>query len=73
MSLSLQHLVDAFEQIAPPRLAEPWDNVGLLVGDPGAPLARILLAIDYTPQVAREAREARCDAVVAMCIGRCRL
>ena len=65
MSLAIRHLVDAFEQIAPPRLAEPWDNVGLLVGDPGAPLARILLAIDYTPQVAQEAREARCDAVVA--------
>ena len=26
-------LVDAMERIAPTRLAAPWDNVGLLVGD----------------------------------------
>lgn len=62
---TVQDLVAAFEIIAHPRLAEPWDNVGLLVGDPAAPLTRLLLAIDYTAAVAREAREARCEAVVA--------
>ena len=27
---------------APRELAENWDNVGLLVGDPDAPVSRIL-------------------------------
>lgn len=65
MPLSLQALLDAFEQIAPPRLAEPWDNVGLLAGDPAAPLRRLLLTIDYTAAVAREARALGCQAVVS--------
>ncbi|MCU0658070.1 MAG: Nif3-like dinuclear metal center hexameric protein [Polyangiaceae bacterium] len=62
---TLQDLLDAFERIAPPSLAEPWDNVGLLAGDPAAPLRHVLLTIDYTLAVAQEARSLRCDAVVA--------
>jgi dinuclear metal center YbgI/SA1388 family protein len=65
MSATVADLAAAFEQIAHPRLAESWDNVGLLAGDPAAPLTRVLVTIDYTPAVAAEARAARCDAVVA--------
>jgi dinuclear metal center YbgI/SA1388 family protein len=43
------------EAIAPTSLAEPWDNVGLLVGDPGASLSRVLIAIDCTREVLGEA------------------
>jgi dinuclear metal center YbgI/SA1388 family protein len=65
MAYTVRSLVDAFETISSPRLAEPWDNVGLLVGDPAQPLGRVLLAIDYTPAVAAEARSLGCQAVVA--------
>jgi dinuclear metal center YbgI/SA1388 family protein len=65
MTATVADLVAAFEQIAHPRLAESWDNVGLLAGDPAAPLTRVLVTIDYTPAVAAEARAARCDGVVA--------
>jgi dinuclear metal center YbgI/SA1388 family protein len=58
-------LAAALEAIAPTRHAEPWDNVGLLVGDPAQPLTRVMLTIDYTPDVAAEAADAGCDAVVA--------
>jgi dinuclear metal center YbgI/SA1388 family protein len=61
----LGDLVDALDAIAPPALAEPWDNVGLLVGDRSQPCTRAILTIDYTPAVAIEAREATCDAVIA--------
>ena len=63
--MHVRDLVAALEAIAPTRYAEAWDNVGLLVGDPDQPVARAMLAIDYTPAVAAEARERRCDAVVA--------
>jgi dinuclear metal center YbgI/SA1388 family protein len=63
--MQLAELVMVLEQIAPPRFAETWDNVGLLVGDPAQSVSNILLTIDYTPDVAREARDARCDAVIA--------
>src|ERR1700677_5224468 len=58
-------LVRAMEDIAPTRFAAEWDNVGLLVGDPGSALTRVLLAIDCTPAVLDEARAQGCEAVVA--------
>ena len=50
---------------APRDLAEIWDNVGLLVGDPEAAVERVLVALDITPQVAEEALERGCQLIVA--------
>jgi dinuclear metal center YbgI/SA1388 family protein len=61
----LSNLLQILDEIAPTRLAESWDNVGLLVGDPAQSISRALLAIDYTPQVAAEAAEQRCELVIA--------
>ena len=47
------------------RDAEPWDNVGLILGDPAAQMRRVLLCIDLTAEVVEEAVRERCDAVVA--------
>jgi len=64
--MRVQSLIDAMEQVAPARYAEPWDNVGLLVGDPEAPLkGPILLTIDLTERVLEEAVLARAAAIVA--------
>ena len=43
------------EQFAPPALAEPWDNVGLLVGDRNGPLDRVMACLTITPDSAAEA------------------
>ena len=59
-------LVRAMETIAPPHLAESWDNVGLLVGDAARPLAgRVLLTIDLTDAVVDEAIAAKAGAIIA--------
>src|SRR4051812_5014422 len=63
--MQLKQLIDAMEQIAPTGHAESWDNVGLLVGDPEAKLVRVMLTIDYTSAVADEAKEAKCDTIIA--------
>lgn len=63
--MKLHDIVSALDAIAPPSMAEEWDNVGLLVGDPAASIARALLTIDYTPEVAAEARDANCGLVIA--------
>lgn len=39
----------------PPVLAEPWDAVGLSVGDPAATVDHVLLAVDPTMDVIEEA------------------
>jgi dinuclear metal center YbgI/SA1388 family protein len=61
----LRELLEILEEIAPTRYAEPWDNVGLLVGDAGQTITRAILTIDYTPAVAEEARSENCDCIIA--------
>jgi dinuclear metal center YbgI/SA1388 family protein len=63
--MQLKTIVAAIEKIAPTGFAEPWDNVGLLAGDVGQSVSRIMLTIDYTGTVAQEAKEAGCDLIVA--------
>ncbi len=59
-------LVRAMEAIAPAELAEPWDNVGLVIGAADGPLAGpIMLTIDLTRAVLDEAIAAKAGAIVA--------
>ena len=53
------------EEYAPLSLAEEWDNVGLLVGDPSAPLRRMMTCLTVAPKVVEEAIEARVNLIVA--------
>lgn len=56
---------EALARIAPPQLAQSWDNVGLLAGDPDAPLRRVLCCVDLTPAVVDEAIKGKYNLVVA--------
>ena len=49
---------------APRDLAESWDNVGLLVGDPDSEVRRILVALDVAEWVVEEAIEKDCQLIV---------
>ncbi len=51
--------------IAPPHLAEDWDNVGLLIGRGETPVTTALLTIDVTPAVLDEAVRQACETVIA--------
>lgn len=61
----LRDVLAALDRIAPLRHAEPWDNVGLIAGDPDSPVTRALLTIDHTAAVADEASRERCELVIA--------
>jgi dinuclear metal center YbgI/SA1388 family protein len=52
---SLAEVLLAVEELWPESLAEDWDSVGLVVGQPAAPVSRILFAVDPTLEVVREA------------------
>ena len=54
----------AVERLAPPILAEGWDNVGLIVGRHNQPVRRLLVALELRGDVLREAREHACDAIL---------
>jgi dinuclear metal center YbgI/SA1388 family protein len=61
---TLADVVAALDQLYPPALAEPWDAVGLVCGDPAAPVDKVLLAVDPTPEVAAEAVAGGYDLLV---------
>lgn len=63
--MKLSEVLKVLEEIAPLARAEEWDNVGLLVGDPGQEVSRAILTIDYTQEVAAEAQREQCDLVIA--------
>ncbi|MFG0305948.1 MAG: Nif3-like dinuclear metal center hexameric protein [Phycisphaerales bacterium JB040] len=64
--MRLQHLIEAIEEIAPLRGAESWDRVGLHVGSRSHELSGpVLLTIDLTERVLREAVGMGCSAVIA--------
>lgn len=52
------------EGLFPSSWAEPWDNPGLQVGDPGAQVSRVLFALDPTLAVIEEAKAERAQLVV---------
>ena len=60
----VQDVVRVIEQFAPPMLAEDWDNVGLLVGDPSRTVSKVLVALDMDENVAKEAADLKVDMIV---------
>ena len=53
------------ERFAPTRLAESWDNVGLILGDPAASIEKVMTCLTVTPESAAEAVEARAGLIVS--------
>ena len=53
------------DSIAPTRLAEDWDNVGLLVGDRAGKANRVMTCLTVTPESAAEAIAKQADLIVS--------
>ncbi len=53
------------EGFAPSSLAESWDNVGLLLGDPASPLSRVMTCLTVTGPTADEAIAEGAGAIVS--------
>jgi len=58
-------VVAALEQRYPPSWAEQWDRVGLVLGEPTAPVRRVLFVVDCVPETVAEAIEVGADMIVA--------
>lgn len=58
-------IINHLETIAPPSLQESYDNSGLLVGDSGAEVTKILVCLDTTESVMEEAIAKGCNLIVA--------
>ncbi|WP_280181208.1 Nif3-like dinuclear metal center hexameric protein [Nocardia farcinica] len=64
MVVRLADLVAVLDAAYPPTLAESWDAVGLVCGDPEDALTRVLFAVDATAEVVAEAIDWRAQALV---------
>lgn len=63
--MQLKNLMATLENIAPLKLAESWDNVGLLLGDPEAEIHKVMTCLTITIEVVREAVRQQADVIVA--------
>ncbi len=64
MAGTVAHIVRILDRLAPPRLAESWDNVGLQLGNPAWPVRKLWTALDPLPEVVASA----CDNDVDMLV-----
>ncbi len=62
---TIAEVVRWLEDFAPSRLAESWDNVGLLLGDPAEPVKRGMTCLTVTKETALEALGTQADLVVS--------
>lgn len=49
--MRLADVIDVLDAAYPPHLAEDWDSVGLVCGDPDEPVESVTVAVDATPAV----------------------
>jgi len=63
--MNAQDIAGKIEEIFPLALAQDWDNVGLLIGDPQKAVKNILLTIDATNDVVAEAKKLKADLILS--------
>lgn len=59
-----KELIQILEEYAPLEFAESWDNPGLLVGTEQGEVRRLLIALDLTDAVVRQAIDGEFDMIV---------
>jgi dinuclear metal center YbgI/SA1388 family protein len=63
--MKIKDIIGEIEKIAPPKFAQSWDNTGLLVGDGNSAVKKILLTIDVTQEVVKEAKQAGYNFIIS--------
>lgn len=64
MPATVAQFVQLIDRIAPPHLAEAWDNVGLQIGSPNWPVKKVWTALDPLPEVVESACENGVDLLI---------
>lgn len=63
--IKVKEIADVIEDFAPKNLQESYDNAGLQVGNPEAGISAVLLCLDITEEVLKEAKERECNLIVS--------
>lgn len=62
---TIRDIVEFTEGFAPADTAADFDNVGLLVGSESTPVKKVLLALDITAEVVKEAKEKEAQLIIS--------
>jgi dinuclear metal center YbgI/SA1388 family protein len=65
MSTKLSELITVFDSLWPQSFADEWDRVGLVSGSPEQDIAKVLLCVDPTLDVLKEAQLKSCQLVLS--------
>ncbi|QAY74094.1 Nif3-like dinuclear metal center hexameric protein [Agromyces protaetiae] len=65
MTVPLSEVLATVDRLWPLAGAEPWDAPGLVTGDPGASIGRVLFVVDAVAATVDEAIESGADLVIA--------
>ena len=63
--MKCQAVIDIVEKLAPKRLAEEWDNPGLLVGSPQQEIKKVMVCLDVSLEVVEYAISQQADMLIA--------
>lgn len=63
--MNIRDIMNYWEQKAPLDTAEDWDNPGLLVGSPDAPVTHILTTLDITPGAVEQAKRMGAELIIS--------
>ena len=63
-NMRVKDLLRTLDEIAAFDLAEEWDNVGLMLGEPGRTIKGILVALDPTEEILAEAQQIGADCII---------
>ncbi len=62
--VTVNDIISVLEEMAPPHLAESWDNVGLMLGRRTKPVRKLLLALDVTQETVQQAITKKADMLI---------
>lgn len=65
MKTNIQEIIQSLQNWAPPALQEAYDNSGLQIGNPNQACTGILVCLDFTEEVLKEALEKNCNLIIS--------
>jgi len=63
--MKIKNITEQIETLTPLKLAQGWDNVGLLIGDTNRSVKNVLITIDITAAVLAEAKKLKTDLIIS--------
>jgi dinuclear metal center YbgI/SA1388 family protein len=65
MEIKIKDILQSIQEIAPLSLQESYDNCGLLIGDEESFISKVLVCIDVTEDVIKEAIQNDCTLIIS--------